>query len=510
MSFGLVDWVQHHGRTRPDLIALHGLDSGETRSWGALDERVGRLAAGLLREYGLRPGDRVATLTDGNIRFLELQFACIRAGLTLVPLNFRLTVAELTDMCVRVPPRLLITDAAWRDVAQEVARSAGIAATIDWDGATSAFETLASNGTLIGARADMRADEIALILFTSGSTGAPKAAISTLGALIWQSFNQAEASRVAEIQSHVFTPLPLFHAGGLNSLTNPVLFFGGKATISARFDPVQAAAFMGDPAAAVTHVALVPLMYELISAQPPFAEGDFSAMRTAIVAGGRLPPALQQQWLAKGVRFSPQYGGTETGPSVTALDPRRADKAVAGSCGTKAMFVDIRLVGPDGADVATGEPGEIWLKGPAITPGYIGREPELDFTDGWFRTGDVARVDEEGFYFLVDRLKDMYKSGGENVSSAEVEQVLAEHPDVREVAVIGIKHAKWGEVGLAIVVPREGAEPTLEGLRAICDGRLARYKQPHGIELVDAMPRNVTGKIVKDELRRRFNGSATA
>jgi fatty-acyl-CoA synthase len=228
------------------------------------------------------------------------------------------------------------------------------------------------------------------------------------------------------------------------------------------------------------------------------------------VAGGRLTPTLQQQWLKKGVRFSPQYGGTETGPSVTALDPRRADKAAAGSCGTKAMFADIRLVGPDGADVGIDRPGEIWLKGPAITPGYIGRERDLDFTDGWFRTGDVARVDEEGFYFLVDRLKDMYKSGGENVSSVEVEQVLAEHPDVREVAVIGIQHDKWGEVGLAVVVPREGARPTVEDLRGICDGRLARYKQPHAIEIIEAMPRNVTGKIVKDELRRRFNGSATA
>jgi fatty-acyl-CoA synthase len=150
------------------------------------------------------------------------------------------------------------------------------------------------------------------------------------------------------------------------------------------------------------------------------------------------------------------------------------------------------------------------VKGPAITRGYIDRAPELDFADGWFRTGDVARVDDAGYYFIVDRLKDMYKSGGENVSSAEVEQVLAIHPDVRDVAVIGVHDDTWGEVGLAVVVPREGANLTLDNLRAVCDGRLARFKQPRRLELVDDLPRNVTGKVAKVALRRQFQGTATA
>ena len=509
MSF-TIDWVAHHAASRPGAIALHGLDDGETRSWAALEARVARLAGALRHDRGLAPSDRVAALTDGDIRVLELQFACIRAGLTFVPLNFRLTASELTEMCQRLAPRLLVTDASWQPLAQQVAGAAGNIAVTDWVGATSGFEMMATAGPPMAARTDMRADEVALILFTSGSTGAPKAAMCTLGALVWQAFNQAAASRVAEAGVHVFTPLPLFHAGGLNSLTNPVLFFGGKATISARFDPAAAARFLGDRGAAVTHVALVPLMYDLIAAAPGFAVGDFSALRTAIVAGGRLTPTLLDRWRATGVRFSPQYGGTETGPSVTALDPDAIHKALAGSCGSKVMFVDIRLVDAGGRDVPPGAPGEIWLKGPAITPGYIGREPELDFTDGWFRTGDVARVDDDGCYFLVDRLKDMYKSGGENVSSAEVEQVLAEHPAVAEVAVIGIGHPKWGEVGLAVVVPRGGASLTVEQLRESCAGRLARFKQPQALELLDALPRNVTGKVVKDELRRRFGGTVVA
>ncbi len=510
MTFPYPDWVAHHARNRPDDIALHGLDDGETRSWAALEQRVARLAGALVGEFGLRPGDRIAVLADGSIRVLELQFACLRAGLSMVPLNFRLTVGELAAMCRTVAPALMITDSVWKDTAASVALAAGIARTIDWDGPISVFETLATDAAPMAARAGMRGDEMPLILFTSGSTGAPKAATCTLEAIVWQAFNQAAGSRVAEVGAHVFVPLPLFHAGGLNSLTNPVLFFGGKATISARFDPRVAARFIGDPAAAVTHLALVPLMYELIAATPEFEAADLRAMRTAIVAGGRMSADLQLRYLARGVAFSPQYGGTETGPSVTALDPVHVEKARQGSCGTKVMHVQIRLVGEDGCDVPTGVPGEIWVKGPAITRGYIGRSSQQDFVDGWFRTGDVARVDEAGYYFIVDRLKDMYKSGGENVSSAEVEQMLVAHPDVRDVAVIGVHDDKWGEVGLAVVVPRDGATVTLESLRAFCDGRLARFKQPRRLEVVADLPRNVTGKISKQALRRQFHGTATA
>ncbi len=227
------------------------------------------------------------------------------------------------------------------------------------------------------------------------------------------------------------------------------------------------------------------------------------------MAGGRLTDKLRETYAAKGVSFTTQYGATETGPTVTALDPKRLDKAKAGSCGQKAMFCQIRLVTSTGEDAGLGEPGEVWVKGPAIIPGYLGRDPSLDFTDGWFRTGDVARVDEEGFYYIVDRVKDMYKSGGENVYPAEVERVLLDHPDIVDVAVIGVAHEKWGEVGLAAVVAVPGRSVTLETLRNFCEGRLARYKHPQHIAVVDAFPRNVTGKIAKDRLRRQFDGTRT-
>lgn len=510
MTFTPADWVAHHARVRADAVALRALDGGETRSWAALDERVGRLAHGLRHQLGLAPGDRLALLSDGDIRVLETQFACIRAGVTFVPLNFRLTPSELIEMCRMVGTTAMISDPVWHETARRVTDALGQPAPLLWGSEDAPFERLAGGADRLPPRTDMRTDDIALILFTSGSTGAPKAATCTLEAMAWQAFNQAEASRAAEAGAHVFTPLPLFHAGGLNSLTNPILYFGGTVTVGARFDPVAAARFVGDPANGVTHLALVPLMYELIAATPEFADADFSRLHTAILAGGRLTEGLQSAWAAKGVRFSPQYGGTETGPSVTALPPSMQDQARAGSCGMRVLHVEIRLVDEHGADVPTGQAGEIWLKGPAVTRGYIGRDAALDFTDGWFRTGDVARMDADGCYFLVDRIKDMYKSGGENVAPAEVEQVLAEHPGVAEVAVIGVRHAKWGEVGLAVVAPNGGAAPTLDQLRTLCDGRLARYKHPYRLELIDRLPRNVTGKIAKDELRARFGGTVTA
>jgi acyl-CoA synthetase (AMP-forming)/AMP-acid ligase II len=204
VTFPIADWVAHHARNRPQDIALQGLDDGQTRSWAALEQRVARLAGALLGELGLRPGDRVAVLADGNIRVLELQFACVRAGLTMVPLNFRLTVAELSDMCRRLSPALMITDRVWRDNACSVALEAGIGTTIDWDGPLSVFETLATDAAPMAAREDMHGDEVPLILFTSGSTGAPKAATCTLEAMVWQAFNQAGSSRVAEARFACF------------------------------------------------------------------------------------------------------------------------------------------------------------------------------------------------------------------------------------------------------------------------------------------------------------------
>jgi fatty-acyl-CoA synthase len=229
-------------------------------------------------------------------------------------------------------------------------------------------------------------------------------------------------------------------------------------------------------------------------------------MRRFICGGGRVSERLRAAYEPKGARFVPQYGGTETGP-VTSMNPDRIDKIMSGSCGQKARYIDVRVVDEHSVDVERGTPGEVLVRGPGVTIGYLGADAKIVHPDGWHRTGDVVREDDEGFYYVVDRVKDMYKSGGENVFSAEVEGVLLGHPAVAECAVIGVADERWGEVGLAIVVATDGQVVTLEALQASCEGRLARYKHPKHLQIVDSFPRNVTGKISKPALRAQFGGS---
>ncbi|WP_454648713.1 AMP-binding protein [Bradyrhizobium liaoningense] len=507
--FPALDWVSHHALTKPRAVALRNYDDSLSRTWAELEPRVGRLASGLLKEWGLRRGDRVALLSNGDLRFFELQFACMRAGLIIMPLNFRLTPHELAGLCREMNAAMLVNDAAWQRQADEVATLANIERRLSWGAPDSAFDRMAEEGDVMVFPDDIGSAHPTHILFTSGTTGKTKGAYSTHGTLIAQALNQVQFAGVAEAGAHVFVPIPLFHAGGL-TLANPILYFGGQVTIAARFDPAATARVLGSRTVGITHLALVPLMYRMIADTAEFADLDLSGLRVALVAGGRLPPELLETYARKGINFTSQYGGTETGPTITALDPARVDKALAGSCGQKAKHVEIRLMDTDGKDVPEGQPGEIWVRGPAITPSYIGRPRDMDFTGDWFRTGDVARRDAEGFYYIVDRVKDMYKSGGENVSSVEVEEILIRHPSIAEVAVIGTAHEKWGEVGLAVVVLAAGGSLTLGDIEEFCDGRLARFKQPKALKIVEALPRNVTGKIAKAQLRDMFGGTRSA
>lgn len=504
-GFAAADWVADYARTQGDARALTNFDTGETRSWAELDARVGQIAHALVNRLGLRRGDRIANISDGDLRHFELQFACARAGLVWVPLNFRHTAAELARACREMSPKLMLTDATWGAIAREVAGETGIPATLDW-GEGGGLDALLDPAGYTPASDAIDGDAPLQILYTSGTTGVPKAAIVTLNGMVIHSLQQVEFCATSEPGAHLFQPMPLFHFGGLNTASNPILYFGGQVTVSKRFDAAACTAFCGDAANKVTHLCLPPVMYQMMADSEPFAAADFSGMRRFICGGGRVSERLRAAFEPKGARFVPQYGGTETGP-VTSMNPDRLDKIMAGSCGQKARYIDVRVADEDGKDVIPGEPGEVWVRGPGVTIGYLGAEARLVRADGWHRTGDVVREDEEGFYYVVDRVKDMYKSGGENVFSAEVEGVLLTNPAVAECAVIGVADDQWGEVGLAVCVVVPGQELTLESLCATCEGVLARYKHPRHLAIVESFPRNVTGKISKPALRNQFGGS---
>lgn len=505
------DWVAYHSSRQPDAPAVTCVERELTLSWGELERRVGRLAWLLRHRYGLQPGDRVMSVTENDTRVFELQFACMRAGLIWVPLSWRLAVGELVTLARDAEPAMMIYDDTWHEVGDAVADAVGIGNRLLWsdDLTASPYDDLiaATGETMPGEIHDE--ETITHILYTSGTTGMPKGALCSQGTLKHHAINSAQTSRTSERGNHHLNIVPLFHAGGLNTFSNPTLYWGGHVTTTRRFDPEVSLTLLTDPAVGITHLCGVLQMYELITALPAFAGASFPALRTGLFGGwGPKTVWVHQTWQDRGIFLQLSYGSTEQGPNVSVLEGGR-ELAAMNCSGLVNSSTDLRLVDSEGKDVPQGEVGEIWTRGPAITPGYWNRPREDYFTGDWFRTGDCGRLDAGGRLYIVDRLREVYRSGGENIYPAEVEVVLADAPGVKEVAVIAVPDDRWGEVGMAIVEPLPGETVTLEGLLAHADGRLARFKLPKHIALIDEMPRNVTLKIDRPRLKSAY-GAAPA
>ncbi len=497
------DWVARNARRFPDAPALEDGDTGESRSWSQLEDRVGRVAGLLRGRFGVGAGDRVGILAEGDPRFFEVMFACMRIGAVMVPFNWRLAVPEIVALAQDAELAVLLHDGVWADAAGKVAADAGVEQLAAWRSAADSldFDELVAASPPLRAGTERLLSSPTHILHTSGTTGTPKGAITTTGTMTWHTMNVAQEALLNGPGSRMLNPLPLFHAGGLTTVATPMLMTGGCVTTLRRFDPDQVMRMLADPSVGVTHWTAVPIMYQALANTAAFATADLSGLRYAQVAGGVPALELLQLWDTKGVVMQQAYGGTELGPAVATM-PRDAVAAHPTSCGRAVPHTHVRLVTDDGREAATGEVGEVHIAGPSVTPGYWRRPAGTGFSDGWFLTGDAARRDEEGFFYLVDRVKDMYKSGGENVYPAEVERMIAEHPDVVEVGIVGVPDPRWGEVGAAYVVTRGGATLTLADIEAHCAGRLARYKLPKSLVLrSDELPRNSTGKVQKQLLR---------
>jgi fatty-acyl-CoA synthase len=301
--------------------------------------------------------------------------------------------------------------------------------------------------------------------------------------------------------------LPLFHTGGLNCYANPVLHAGGTILIMRTFDPGLALDYLSDPTLGITHFFAVPAPYQFMMQHPKFQGADLSRLRIAGVGGAPCALSILETWTARGVPLVQGWGMTETSPAGTMLDAADAIRKL-GSAGKALMHTAIRIIDDEGNDVAPGGIGELLIKGSNITPGYWNKPAatKSSFTGDWLHTGDAARMDDEGFVYIVDRWKDMYISGGENVYPAEVENVLFQLPQVADAAIIGVPDERWGEVGMAIVVRKEGQSLAEGDVIRHCLGRLAKFKVPQSVAFVDALPRNATGKVLKRELRVQFVG----
>lgn len=497
------DWITHHAGRRPGSLAIHDLHTGRKFSYAELDRRIDRLA-GALAARGIGRGDRVALLAPNGPEYFELQFACGRLGAIMLPLNWRLAVPELRYILGDSTPALLIHDAGFADAAFQLADQR---LEIDPERPDSAYERALLDAPAAPPPCPLTHDDIAMVMYTSGTTGHPKGAIITHGMNFWNCVNLGIPALIGP-QTVQLVVLPLFHTGGLNCYANPVLHAGGSLLIMRTFDPGAALDCISDPALGITHFFAVPAPYQFMMQHPSFQGADLSRLQIAGVGGAPCALAILQTWQARGVPLVQGWGMTETSPAGTMLDAADAIRKV-GSAGKALMHTAIRIVDDENHDVAPGGIGELLIKGPNITPGYWNNPDATarSFTDGWLHTGDAARQDEEGFVYIVDRWKDMYISGGENVYPAEVENVLFEIPGVADAAIIGVPNERWGEVGLAVIV-RKPDQPVAEAdVIRHCLAKLARFKVPQSVTFVDALPRNATGKVLKRDLRVRFVGS---
>ncbi|MEJ2678084.1 MAG: long-chain fatty acid--CoA ligase [Gemmatimonadota bacterium] len=465
-------------------------------------------AARLLRdELGVGPGDRVAVLSMNEPEYVFLLFACQKLGAILLPLNYRLTPRELAWILSDAEPAVLIHQRRFDDVVAAMDGAAVPPRDLAFDGPDGYVARLndeARSADPVPVDGDF--DSPCMILYTSGTTGTPKGALITNGMLFWNSLNTT--LRLNLVQSDVtLTYTPFFHTGGWNVLTTPFLHRGARVILLPKFDADRVLELVAEEG--VTVLFGLPTIMEMLRRSPRFEATDFSRVRYAIVGGEPMPLELIRLWHARGVPIRQGYGLTEFGPNVYSLNEEHAERKI-GSIGFPNFYVDARVVDDEDRELGPNAVGELVLRGPVCTPGYWRNSDATAeaLRGGWFHTGDLVTRDEDGFYYVVDRKKDMYKSGGENVYPVEVEHFLRTHPKVREVAVVGVPDPKWGEVGRAFVVVEEGESMTADELLAFCSGQLAKYKTPAGVEFVDELPKGDSGKVLKKALRERANVGA--
>ncbi|RBY82975.1 long-chain fatty acid--CoA ligase [Geodermatophilus sp. TF02-6] len=507
--------VERHGFAVPDRPAFRF--QGRTTTWAQLAERVRALADAMSRR-GVSAGDRVAVLTGNRPEFMETVLAANRLGAIAVPVNFRLTGPEAAYILENSGARLLVVD----DVTAAVGRDAVTLASeplpvvvVDgpgWSG-TERYESLMTESGPPAAPVDVPEDTPALIVYTSGTTGRPKGAVLTHQNLQGQALTIIRAFQLTGEGEVNLVAAPMFHIGAIGSIV-PLILIGGTLVVlpSGAFDAGQVLGLLERER--ITSVFLVPTQWQALCTDPSVADRDLSALHVTSWGAAPASDTLLRRMaeVFPGALNVAVFGQTEMSPVTCVLEGRDALRKL-GSVGRLVPTVAARVVDGEMNDVPPGTVGEIVYRGPTLMAGYW-RNPDATaeaFAGGWFHSGDLVRVDEEGFVHVVDRAKDMIISGGENVYCAEVENVLEGHPAIREVSVVGRPHPKWGETPVAVVALHDpAASLDIEELRSWAARFLARYKLPTDVILTDALPRNASGKVVKDQLRQRVGQAPPA
>lgn len=505
------DQLARHARSSPERDAFcHG---DIRRTYSELDERVSRLAAALAAR-GVNRGDRVAVLGFNTLETVEAFLATIRLGAVCVPINFRLAADEIAYVLSDSGTSIAVVDAALAEtMAKAREQLAPIGCLVVGGDAESAgtgaedYERALNEASPSLREREVTQDDPAFIMYTSGTTGRPKGAVLTHYNLLMHAFSNM-AHLGAPTDDRVWlAAAPLFHIAGLSGML-PNLLLAGRTVLlpSGRFDPAATVELLERER--VSSCFLVPAQWQAICALPDIAERDLSALRR--ITWGAAPASTTL--LRTIIDTFPQaevttaFGQTECSPVTTVLRGEDAIRKI-GSVGTPLLNVETRVVDEEMNEVPRGQIGEIVYRGPTVMREYWNKPDETAeaFRGGWFHSGDLVHEDSDGYYYVVDRKKDMIISGGENIYCAEVEDALAAHPDIGEVAVIGIPHDKWGETPLAVLAPLgRDAAPSARELQSWCADRLARYKHPRSLAVVDALPRNPSGKVLKTQLRADY------
>lgn len=486
------DWASKWAIYAPDKIALKEYEINKTLTYSDLNDWAIIIATLFCHQFNVKKGDRIAVLAEYSLEYVALFCAAQKAGFIIVPLNYRLSPTEIDYLLKDSEPQWIVYEEKFESLLS-ITEYGNFITITDLSQHINAQKSTVP----FFKNVSLQDNDPIFILYTSGTTGFPKGALYSQKMLFWNSVNTA-MSLIINTESRTLNCMPPFHTGGWNVLLTPFLHHGGYTCLLKKFDAAailtllqteECTIFMG-----------VPTMLKMMADLPEFETADFQNLKYIIVGGESMPIPLIEKWATKNVAIRQGFGMTEVGPNLFSLHQNDA-LSKKGSIGQPNFYVETKIVDEKGK---VGNTGELLLRGPMVTPGYWRNQPatQKNIVKGWFHSGDRVRRDEEGYFYVVDRIKNMYISGGENVYPAEIERIILTHPSVSEVAVIGVADEKWGEVGKAFIVVKESAqlfEPDF--LHDFLKDKLAKFKRPKYVSFLQALPKTATGKIDKKMLK---------
>jgi fatty-acyl-CoA synthase len=497
----IANWIENWAVATPDKLALRFED--EAISYFEFNQRIKSNARMLKHALGVRPGDRVAYLGQNHPQVLILVFACARLGAIFMPLNWRLAPQEHLHMLKDSSAGTLFIDEPYNeqcnDLQDEIPDCRFITVQQSGDSAWEDLSSLLQSVEGDDCYPDIGMQSPLLLIYTSGTTGKPKGAVLSQEAVQYNAFNSIILHGMNS-EDTILTFLPLFHVGGLTNQTVTAFYAGATVILHRVFNPALIRDSIAQEKPTLTIV--LPAHMPVLRALPDWEKTDVSCLRSVMTGSTNIPDEMTRYWHDRNIPLLQMYGATETCP--VAIHHTMANAMEwEGAIGFPAMHCEIRIIDGDGNECPLGKAGEILVRGPSVMCGYWNNEEATknSLVDGWFHTGDVAYVDEKGCYHFADRMKEVIISGSENIYPAEIENILMDHPDIREASVVGRKDERWGDVPVAVIARAEGSTLIKEDILAWLVDKLGKYKHPHDVLFVENLPRNAMGKVEKDMVR---------